>query len=203
MLEVFPPESYKRLRYLMDRGKGYRAPGPCAIPGCTYIKRGGRWATRDIPLSPPFVWDHCHLHDYVRGILCREHNGLLAPIDNQDHWHVAGLGRRADLAELLAYRNRCPHCAALGPWRPIMVRHTPAMVHRAAYLDEIQARYATRRASREAWEAQIRADAARRRASALKGVATRRARQATAAVALEAARQLADAPGRAAAELEL
>jgi len=82
VLEAFPPESYRRLRYLMDHGKGHRAPGPCAIPGCVYP------ALHDKPLSPPFVWDHCHLHDYVRGILCRLHNAQISPMDRQDHWFM-------------------------------------------------------------------------------------------------------------------
>ena len=135
---AFPPSSYKRLSGMLRRGQGYRAPGPCAIPGCTYAARGELDAARygwewDKPRSPPFVWDHCHTHDYVRGILCRDHNRRIAPIDNQDHYR---LRRYRDLPELLAYRERCPACALSSPWQPVMVRHSPALVHRTAHLAE-------------------------------------------------------------------
>jgi hypothetical protein len=125
---------------MLRRGQGYRAPGPCAIPGCTYAARGELDAARygwewDKPRSPPFVWDHCHVHDYVRGILCRDHNLRIGPVDNQDHYHLQRYAP-AKLAALLAYRERCPACVLSGPWHPVMVRHSPALVHRTAHLAE-------------------------------------------------------------------
>ena len=119
MLEAFPPESYRRLSFLMRRGKGYRAPGPCAIPGCTYAARGEPDAATegwewDKPKSPPFVWDHCHAHDYVRGSLCRYHNG-------QMRWLDARIADPRREAELMAHWLRCPNCEA-GGWEPMATR---------------------------------------------------------------------------------
>jgi hypothetical protein len=129
---AWPPTSYRRLRSLMRQGTGQRAPGPCAIPGCALAVPDPR------PLAPPFVWDHCHAHDYVRGILCRVHNVAMWPVDGQDH---AELRRQLAhhrgalvLADLAAYWARCPGCAALGAWQPVMVRHSPGIVARAAEL---------------------------------------------------------------------
>ena len=130
-IDAFPPTSYQRLYGMMRRGEGYRAPGPCAIPGCAYRI----W---EKPFSPPFVWDHCHVHDYVRGILCRTHNVQMGPVDRQDHSHLRAIQRhlgQQGIAELLAYWLRCPECAALGPWQPIMVRHSSAIVRRAFLLE--------------------------------------------------------------------
>lgn len=158
------------------RGEGWRATGPCAIPGCAYR------SDVDTLMSPPFVWDHCHEHDYVRGMLCRDHNQLIAPVEAQDHWRLLHMPRRVVIADLLAYLERCPHCAALGPWRPIMTWHPPGLVRRAAALEA--QRQACRMAQERhearvvAWREAALAEGARRRAAALKGVATRRARQA-------------------------
>jgi hypothetical protein len=114
--EQWPPSSYKRLRYLMDHGMGQRATGPCAIPGCA------RTGWKDIPLSPQFVWDHCHLHDFVRGELCRYHNVQMGHVDR---YAVQSFRSPQKLRDHWA---RCPECAAFGPWHPIMVQQTLAHV---------------------------------------------------------------------------
>lgn len=146
--EEWPPTSYRRLRRLMDRGQGHRAPGPCAIPGCTLARPDPR------PLATPFVWDHCHAHDYVRGILCRIHNGMMAPVDNQDHAKIQWWSRLSaatfNLAALTAYWERCPECSSAGPWQPIMVRHSTWIVQSAAERIARDARAASRAASRAA-----------------------------------------------------
>lgn len=113
---VWPPASYKRLRYLMDHGKGQRAIGPCAVPKCRFK----RYAP-DTPLSPFYVWDHCHLHDYVRGMLCRTHNGLMSWLDAR----IAGHQASSD-ANLMEHWLRCPQCAA-GGWEPWLTRQEADM----------------------------------------------------------------------------
>ena len=127
MAEQFPPQSYRRLRQLMDHGKGFRAPGPCAIQGCDYITSG--WYCEDKPRSPVFTWDHCHAHDWVRGMLCRNHNSswmcaVDARLENTweyDQW-----------PELVAHWHRCPRCADEG-WRPLYrVDHAAGHAYTAA-----------------------------------------------------------------------
>lgn len=200
---VFPPESYRRLRRLMDSGQGYLAPGPCAIPSCDRARPDPR------PLNSTYVWDHCHQHDYVRGMLCRYHNVQLGPIENQDHW---ALRIKPPSRDLLVYWARCPDCAADGPWRPLMLRQSPTRIALAAWFagqvvaggfrriaereaDQAAAsviRIAERDAARAAriadWAAvaavlrpAFAAERARREArsaAALRGMATRRAREA-------------------------
>lgn len=173
---AFPPASYKRLSGMMKRGQGYQAPGPCAIPGCTWLRRVGDYADTEKRVyrgssQPLFVWDHCHAHDCVRGILCRNCNGKMAAVDSQHHWLLRNL---PGVAELLAYWERCPECAAFGPWQPVMVRHSPSIVRSAKRTIELaiwRAEWDERRAAEQ------RAEYARRSAAAMKGVATRRARK--------------------------
>jgi hypothetical protein len=187
-MENFPPASYRRLCSLRRRGLGYRAAGPCAIPGCEYAARAIASAARykarlgyppppiDRPLSPLFVWDHCHAHDYVRGVLCRDCNQKISPWDRQDHWVLRHRQERQEA--MIAYRARCPECANLGSWTPIAVRHDPARVHRSKYLAAMSERAVAQRVLHARLLAEQKAAQDRRRASALKGVATRRARRA-------------------------
>lgn len=142
--EPWPPTSYRRLRSLMDHGRGRRATGPCGITGCDYLDSCDGPSRVDSPLYPLFVWDHCHEHDVVRGALCQRHNAAMGYVDRQDH---AQLRRYSgQLADLLPYWQRCPGCAALGSWQPVMVRHWPALVRlnldRAAAADRQAARRA-------------------------------------------------------------
>jgi hypothetical protein len=137
VLDAFPPESYRRLSSLMKRGKGYRAPGPCAIPECSWVGRlGCDAAKRDYGSGLPlFVWDHCHPHDYVRGMLCRYHNGQMRFLDGQDHYAMRGRWSGGGLFPLLcAHWERCPPCAERGPWRPLMVFQTSSQVARSRRL---------------------------------------------------------------------
>jgi len=131
VLETFPPESYRRLNSLMKRGKGHHAPGPCAIPGCTrlrfpdpYIDTEKRVYTNGRPL---FVWDHCHAHDYVRGSLCRCHNGDM-------RWLDARIAEADQETELMAHWLRCPSCKA-GGWEPWLTeQEADGLVARRALL---------------------------------------------------------------------
>lgn len=171
-LDTFPPTSYRRLCQMMRQGRGFRAPGPCGFTNCTYV------TSFESKLSPPFTWDHCHAHDYVRGMLCRMHNGHhLPPYENQDHWALRRQG--VPDAETIAWLMLCPTCAELGPWHPLMVRQLPYQVSRSKYLLKEGPRRAARdldlRARAEARRVAQEAERVRRSASALKGWETRRA----------------------------
>ena len=50
-------------------------------------------------------WDHCHLHNLIRGALCTYHNRVMAAFDR------SARGYRDDSA-LIAYARQCPRCAA-------------------------------------------------------------------------------------------
>lgn len=139
--ETWPPVSYKRLRYLMDHGQGQRAPGPCAIPDCRYIRRYGSYIRDwESPLSPVFVWDHCHLHDYVRGILCRYHNAQMSLIDRYCPWVI----EHTDLDPMRDHWSRCPQCASNGPWRLLMRQLRPDEIGILREMTERRARHAAR-----------------------------------------------------------
>ena len=100
--------SYCQLRSLRRRGSVPPASGACAIPKCRR--------------SFPRVYDHCHAHDYVRGVLCNWCNGLMAFIDVRISLIITIGHPRVTAAEhaaLLAHWRRCPYCAAGGDWRPL------------------------------------------------------------------------------------
>jgi hypothetical protein len=66
---------------------------PCA--GCG--------STEQTPRFP----DHCHLHGWVRGIVCRPCNARMITIDQMG---TPSAVDEALLAALLAQRHRCPEC---------------------------------------------------------------------------------------------
>ena len=52
------------------------------------------------------VFDHCHAHGWVRGLICMACNNALIGLD-----HGRGsVHRGAELAALLAYLGNCPDC---------------------------------------------------------------------------------------------
>ncbi len=98
---ALPTRSYAELRALRRRGACPPAAGPCW--NC------GRNGAQDRP-----SYDHCHLHDYVRGVLCHGCNIQMAWVDARAAV-AAGDWR-------IAYWGRCPRCAAAGPWQPLLTR---------------------------------------------------------------------------------
>jgi hypothetical protein len=106
MIGELPTRRYSQIRGLRRRGLMGPASGPCVIDGCDYS-------------YPGRVYDHCHVHDYIRGVLCLWHNGGMRLIDA----HVAletrrGAAHARETAARLAHWARCPECTASGEWQP-------------------------------------------------------------------------------------
>jgi Recombination endonuclease VII len=57
------------------------------------------------------VADHCHAHGWVRGLICRQCNGLMGLIDQRITPQVEAVLLKA----LLALWHRCPDCGHLDP----------------------------------------------------------------------------------------
>ena len=101
---------YSKVRGLRARGIMSPASAPCEIEGCR---------NRD-PLSgyrgrgTGYVYEHCHTHDYIRGVACGPCNIDMiiidARVDTCTGWPRFGA--------LLAWWLRCPTCAAGPPWEP-------------------------------------------------------------------------------------
>jgi len=68
----------------------------------------GRQGACELCPSKATVFDHCHMHGWIRGELCRSHNGRMQLIDG---------GRRRELWEpwVVAHWRRCPDCAFTEP----------------------------------------------------------------------------------------
>jgi len=111
-----PTRSYARVRELRRRGRLPAATGPCEVPGCEArtAQAGPAEAART-----RYLYEHCHQHDYIRGVTCQRCNPALAYIDARVLMPI-GWHRPARAAALLEFWSRCPSCAALGPWAPVM-----------------------------------------------------------------------------------
>ncbi|HEY9369310.1 endonuclease domain-containing protein [Streptomyces sp.] len=90
-----------------DRRREPATAYPCAL---------AHWATRDglpscnhsrVSSVNAMVWDHCHLHGFIRGPLCNYHNGRMRHYDD---------GREVYTYEpdLIEYARLCAECS--GPW---------------------------------------------------------------------------------------
>ena len=93
---------YSELRRLREERLVPPAEGPCEIPGCSSVTQ----------LAGILVYDHCHLHGEVRGIICEDCNYAMSFIDRGNRWNL-------DLREAYeSYWARCSGCAPFGPWHP-------------------------------------------------------------------------------------
>ena len=95
ILRELPTRRYSEIRQLRRRGLMGPAVGPCWQCGSH--------------LQPSY--EHCHLHDYVRGILCHSCNIQMILVDARVTVRLADDWR-------IAHWAHCPHCAAAGPWEP-------------------------------------------------------------------------------------
>lgn len=124
MTAELAPLSYSGMVALRKRGRGSPAAGPCQVSGCMYAKHVPR---------PRYVYEHCHTHDYIRGIACLECNHFMASIDARvmPDPRIGWTGGRRP-AGLLEHWARCPGCAAAGPWEAYLTaaEHEDRMVMR-------------------------------------------------------------------------
>lgn len=98
---------YSQVRSLTARGMMSRAAGPCEVdeshqPAEAALRRG-----------TGFVYEHCHRHDYIRGVTCQSCNGQMKLIDRHvDVATLPGFSRYVD------WWGRCPACASGPAWEP-------------------------------------------------------------------------------------
>lgn len=96
----------------------------------SYREQYGLTIEWEPPRTSYYAVDHCHRHDYIRGILCGTCNNLMRDQDRRgfhgpgdyalEHWNIsATAGRDADLIRnlgLLEYAVNCPDCShAMNP----------------------------------------------------------------------------------------
>jgi hypothetical protein len=114
-----PTRSYAELRRMRRDGLAPVASGPCMIYRCDCASLSGGGAVR-------FGYDHCHDHDYIRGVICHPRNGNMTYTDAEmtrvrlgspDRWPVA--------PELVAHWARCPECVRSLPSCARLVRLWP------------------------------------------------------------------------------
>ena len=114
-LPVIEPRSLITRRY--SKVKGLRAQGilspatpPCEIDGC----RNRSPLPDHRGRGTGYVYEHCHQHDYIRGVTCGPCNVQMtlmdARVDTCASWPRFGA--------YLAWWLRCPTCAAGPPWEP-------------------------------------------------------------------------------------
>lgn len=98
---------YADLRRLREERLVPYATGPCEIPACRYVTP---FATKYV--METFVYDHCHLHGEVRGVLCQDCNYAMSYVDR-------GRASWPELQdEYAAWWARCSGCAPFAPWQP-------------------------------------------------------------------------------------
>lgn len=108
-----PTRRYSQVRALRRAGIMTAAAGPCEIAGCD-ADRQARIA-RHGPEPARYVYDHCHAHDHIRGVICVGCNPVMALVDARVL--VTGpIYTRQRWPALLAHWVRCPDCAAAGAW---------------------------------------------------------------------------------------
>jgi hypothetical protein len=86
------------------------ASAPCEIEECRHRDQLPGYRGR----GTGYVFEHCHQHDYIRGVACGPCNNDMilidARIDTCASWPRFGA--------YLAWWRRCPACAAGPPWEP-------------------------------------------------------------------------------------
>lgn len=80
----------------------------CRLPGYKTLVAlaGPPWEK----YSACLIYEHCHLHRWVRGIACQSCNNALIPVE---HGWAAAAGPGRAITVLRAYLANCPDCAPL------------------------------------------------------------------------------------------
>jgi hypothetical protein len=101
---------YSKVKGLRARGILSPATPPCEIDGCRNRSPLPGYRGR----GTGYVYEHCHTHDYIRGVTCGPCNNKMimmdARVDTCADWPRFGA--------YLAWWLRCPTCAAGPPWEP-------------------------------------------------------------------------------------
>src|SRR4029077_6899417 len=114
-LPVIEPRALITRRY--SKVKGLRARGilspatpPCEIDGC----RNRSPLPDHRGRGTGYVYEHCHQHDYIRGVTCGPCNVQMTLVDAR----VSPSPGCPLFCAYLAWWLRCPTCAAGPPWEP-------------------------------------------------------------------------------------
>lgn len=94
------------------RGQGILSPAapPCEIGGCRNRSPLPDYRGR----GTGYVYEHCHQHDYIRGVACGPCNNDMILMDAR----VETCADWPRFDAYLAWWLRCPTCAAGLPWEP-------------------------------------------------------------------------------------
>jgi hypothetical protein len=101
---------YSKVKGLRARGILSPASAPCEVDGCR--NRSPRPNVRG--RGTGYVYEHCHRHDYIRGVTCGPCNVQMTLMDA----HVDTCATWPRFGTYLAWWLRCPACAAGPPWEP-------------------------------------------------------------------------------------
>jgi transposase len=104
---------YSQVKGLRARGIMSAASAPCELPGCHWRAAMTDYRGR----GTGYVYEHCHRHDWIRGVTCGNCNGRMALVDAR-----VDECAEPDWAPYLAWWQRCPECAAGAPWEPWLTR---------------------------------------------------------------------------------
>jgi hypothetical protein len=114
---------YSQVKGLRARGILSPATPPCEIDGC----RNRSPLPGHRGRGTGYVYEHCHQHDYIRGVTCGPCNVQMTLMDAR----VDTCAARPRFGAYLAWWLRCPTCAAGPPaaahlWQQTRARHLRA-----------------------------------------------------------------------------
>ena len=101
---------YSKVKGLHARGILSPATPPCEIDGC----RNRSPLPDHRGRGTGYVYEHCHQHDYIRGVTCGPCNVQMTLVDAR----VDSCASWPRFGAYLAWWLRCPTCAAGPPWEP-------------------------------------------------------------------------------------
>lgn len=84
------------VQYRPSQLRKYSRDGLCEI--CDWPPTG----------KPILLFDHCHTHGWIRGLICNICNDLVGCLETgRNHWRLL---TPSLVAQLSAYRRNCPDC---------------------------------------------------------------------------------------------
>ena len=103
-------EKYGLVKYNRNLGKKYPRTGACEVCGqAEYVSYSGK--------TVKLVFDHCHIHGWVRGMICAGCNVEMGRVDSHIVRDDKDLKAAHDFTiALLSQHHRCPGCPVWEPW---------------------------------------------------------------------------------------